>query len=93
MVALVNNTTGMLAFFGGVGWPEIVVIMVVALLLFGGKKLPEMAKGLARGLKTFKKEMREVKDEFKDTIDIDDDHRDKPVDTVDTGDTEGPDKT
>ena len=94
MVALVNNTTGMLAFFGGgVGWPEIVVIMVVALLLFGGKKLPEMAKGLARGLKTFKKEMREVKDEFKDSTGIDDDYSDKPVDTVDTGDTKDPDKT
>ncbi len=93
MVALVNNTTGMLAFFGALGWPEIVVILVLALLLFGGKKLPEMAKGLARGLKTFKKEMREVKDEFKDSTDIDNDHPDKPVDTVDTAETKGPDKT
>ena len=75
------------------GWPEIVVILVLALLLFGGKKLPEMAKGLARGLKTFKKEMREVKDEFKDSTDIDGDHPDKPADTVDAADTKDPDKT
>jgi sec-independent protein translocase protein TatA len=50
-----------------IGWPEIVVILVVVLLLFGGKKLPELARGIARGLKSFKKEMNEVKGHFEDT--------------------------
>ena len=37
-----------------IGLPELVVILVVAVLLFGGKKLPELAKGLGEGIKNFK---------------------------------------
>jgi sec-independent protein translocase protein TatA len=37
------------------GWPEIVMILVVVLLLFGAKKLPELARGLGSGIKEFKK--------------------------------------
>ena len=85
MVALVNNMVEILAW--GIGWPEIVVILIVVLLLFGGKKLPELARGLARGLKSFKREMHEVKDEFKDSADADDQPPDKSADTKD------PDKT
>jgi sec-independent protein translocase protein TatA len=48
-------------FFGG--W-EIVLILAVVLLLFGAKKLPELAKGLGMGIKEFKKATREVTDEI-----------------------------
>lgn len=51
----------MLAFLG---WPEIVAILAVVLLLFGAKKLPELAKGLGSGIKEFKKASREVQDEI-----------------------------
>ena len=37
-----------------IGWPQIVLIVVVVLLLFGGKKIPEMMRGLGSGLKEFK---------------------------------------
>ena len=37
-----------------IGAPELLVILVVALLLFGGKKIPELAKGLGQGIKNFK---------------------------------------
>jgi sec-independent protein translocase protein TatA len=49
------------AFLGG--W-EIVLILAVVLILFGAKKLPELAKGLGSGIKEFKKATREVTDEI-----------------------------
>ena len=54
----------MLAFFGGLGAPEIVLILLLALLLFGAKKLPELARGLGRSLSEFKKGTREITDEL-----------------------------
>ena len=50
--------------FAFLGWPEIVAILAVVLLLFGAKKLPELAKGLGTGIKEFKKASREVQDEI-----------------------------
>lgn len=45
----------LLAFIlGFIGWPQVVLIAVVILLLFGGKKIPEMMRGLGRGMKEFK---------------------------------------
>jgi len=51
-----------------IGVPELLVILVVFVLLFGGKKLPELAKGLGEGIKNFKhalKENEEAKPEEK----------------------------
>jgi sec-independent protein translocase protein TatA len=53
-------------FFGG--W-EIVLILAVVLILFGAKKLPELAKGLGQGIKEFKKATSEVTDELKSAMD------------------------
>jgi sec-independent protein translocase protein TatA len=39
---------------GGLGAPEIILILAVVLLLFGGKKIPELMKGLGKGVKEFK---------------------------------------
>lgn len=43
-----------LGFLGGLGAPEIIIILVIVLLMFGGKKIPELMKGLGRGMKEFK---------------------------------------
>jgi len=51
--------------FGGLGPPEIIIIFLVILLLFGGKKLPELAKGLGKGIKEFKKAQTEEPEEKK----------------------------
>ena len=52
-----------LAVFGLGGW-EVILILAVVLILFGAKKLPELAKGLGTGIKEFKKASREVTDEI-----------------------------
>ena len=44
----------MIQYTGWVGGPEIIMILVVVLLLFGGKKIPELARGLGKGIKDFK---------------------------------------
>ena len=55
--------TTMLAVFGLGGW-EVVLILAVVLILFGAKKLPELAKGLGSGIKEFKKATRDVSEEM-----------------------------
>lgn len=55
------NTT---LLFLGLGIPEIVAIALVVLLFFGGKKIPELMKGLGKGVKSFKEGVNEAKDEI-----------------------------
>lgn len=55
-----------LLFLGNLGAQEIILIAFVVLLLFGGKKIPELMKGLGKGVKSFKDGMKEVDDELKD---------------------------
>ena len=50
----------------GPGMQEILVIALIVLLLFGGKKIPELMKGLGKGVKSFKDGMNEVSDITKD---------------------------
>jgi sec-independent protein translocase protein TatA len=48
--------------------PEIIALLVLALILFGAKKLPELAKGLGHGIKEFRKASREISDELNTAI-------------------------
>ena len=50
----------------GLGWGEIVLIALLVLLLFGGKKIPELMKGLGKGVKSFKEGMSQVEKEVDD---------------------------
>lgn len=49
-----------LLFLGNIGAGEIIVIALVVLLLFGGKKIPELMKGLGKGVRSFKEGMNEI---------------------------------
>lgn len=57
----------MLLFIGGLGASEVLLIALVVLLFFGGKRIPELMKGLGKGVRSFKDGMKEVEDEIKDT--------------------------
>lgn len=48
----------------GIGTPELIIILVVVLLLFGARRIPELAKGLGRGVREFKDASREIKREI-----------------------------
>lgn len=49
-----------------IGTQEIIIIALLVLLLFGGKKIPELMKGLGKGVKMFKEGMNSIDDEVKD---------------------------
>ncbi|MCK5149175.1 twin-arginine translocase TatA/TatE family subunit [bacterium] len=53
---------------GSLGMPELLIILVVILLLFGAKRLPELAKGLGRGIREFKDATKNVEDEINKEI-------------------------
>ncbi|MCC5840807.1 MAG: twin-arginine translocase TatA/TatE family subunit [Opitutales bacterium] len=58
-----------LAFIQNIGPMELIIILVVILLLFGAKRLPELAKGLGKSMSEFKKATQEVQDDFRDAMD------------------------
>jgi len=53
----------MLAFLGSFGGQEILVILVLVLLLFGAKRLPELARSLGQGIKEFRKSVKEISED------------------------------
>lgn len=56
-----------LLFIGGLGISEILLIAIVVLLFFGGKKIPELMKGLGKGVRSFKEGMNEIEKDIKGT--------------------------
>jgi len=64
-----HTSTQILAFIEGIGGPELMMIMFIVLLLFGGQKLPELAKGLGKSVREFKKAASNVEEEFKRAMD------------------------
>ena len=56
--------THQLLFLGSLGSQEIIIIALVILLLFGGKKIPELMRGLGKGVSQFKKGMNDIEQEI-----------------------------
>ena len=68
MAAFINwSEVEIFGLFGLPGHWEIIIIALVILLLFGGRKLPELARGLGRGLRAFKEELKGVKTDIEET--------------------------
>ena len=58
--------------FGGIGVQELLLIFLVVLLLFGAKRIPDIAHGLGKGIRDFRRAMNETKDEINRAIDTPD---------------------
>lgn len=58
-----------LLLFGSFGWQEILIIALVILLLFGGKKIPELMKGLGKGVRSFKEGVNDITNEVEKPTD------------------------
>ena len=56
--------TNQLLFLGSLGSQEIIIIALVILLLFGGKKIPELMRGLGKGVSQFKKGMNDIEEQI-----------------------------
>ncbi len=72
--SMLNST---LLLLGGLSGWEVVLIVLVVLLLFGGKKIPELMKGLGKGVRSFKEGMNEVTDELNKPVEKDQKEADK----------------
>lgn len=57
-------------FIGGIGMQEVLLIALVVLLFFGGKKIPELMKGIGKGVRSFKEGMNNVEKEIDEIKDI-----------------------
>jgi sec-independent protein translocase protein TatA len=62
-----KNMTGNILLFS-LGAPEVILIALVVLLIFGGKKIPELMRGLGKGVNSFKKGLKDVDDEIKNDL-------------------------
>lgn len=60
-----------LLFLGNLGTAEIIIIALIVLLLFGGKKIPELMRGIGKGVKNFKDGMNDMENEIKKDINTD----------------------
>ena len=54
-----------LLFIGNLGTGEIIIIAIIILLLFGGKKIPELMKGIGKGVRNFKDGVKGIEDDIK----------------------------
>ena len=69
---------GNLLFLQNIGTGEIIIVALVVLLLFGGKKIPELMRGLGKGVKRFKEGMNDVRKELDDiSTDIETDSKEE----------------
>lgn len=57
-----------LLFLGNIGAPEVIIIAIVVVLLFGGKKIPELMHGVGKGVRSFKEGMNDIQKEIETEV-------------------------
>lgn len=57
---------------GGIGMPELILIFLAVLLLFGAKRIPEIARGIGKGIREFKDATRDISREINTQVNVDD---------------------
>ena len=71
--------------FGSIGVPELIIILTIALIVFGPRKLPELGRSLGRSLNEFKRASNELKNTLEDEIRVEDQRsaeRQRPAETI-----------
>ena len=58
------TTSGLFLFLSGIGTSEIILIVVLVLIFFGARKIPELARGLGKGIREFKDATKEIQDDI-----------------------------
>ena len=57
--------------FGGIGWGEIMVVLIVVLIIFGPKRLPEIGRSIGKAIKEFKNTGREIRNDITSSLEED----------------------
>ena len=70
-------TISQLLFLGSIGMPEVIILALIVLLLFGGKKIPELMKGLGKGVKSFKDGVNGIGKDLNADLDVSADDKKK----------------
>ncbi|MCA6078071.1 Sec-independent protein translocase subunit TatA/TatB [Fulvivirga sedimenti] len=65
----------MYAILGGLGGQEVLLILLVILIFFGAKKIPELARGLGKGIREFKDATKEIKSDIEESARIEDEKK------------------
>ena len=70
-------TISQLLFLGSIGMPEVIILALIVLPLFGGKKIPELMKGLGKGVKSFKDGVNGIEKDLNADLDVSADDKKK----------------
>jgi sec-independent protein translocase protein TatA len=63
------------AFLGGLGGQEVMLILLVILIFFGAKKIPELARGLGKGIREFKDATKDIKNDIEESARLEDESK------------------
>lgn len=68
----IDTICAIMALFQNLGTPELIIIAIIILLLFGGRKIPELMRGIGKGVRSFKQGLSDITDEIADKATKDD---------------------